>query len=30
MKEERWNYELTMESVLERVQGKTRDVFGPL
>ena len=30
MKEKRWNYELTMDSVLEKVQGKTRDVFGPL
>ena len=28
--EERRNHELTMDSVLEKVQGKTRDVFGPL
>ena len=30
MKEEGWNYELTMDSVLEKMQGKTRDLFGPL
>ena len=30
MKEERQNHELIMDSVLEKVQGKTRDVFGPL
>ena len=30
MKEERRNHELTMDSVLEKVQGKSRDVFGPL
>ena len=30
MKEERRNHELTMDSVLEKVQGKTRDVFSPL
>ena len=30
MKEERRNYELTMDLVLEKVQGKTRDVLGPL
>ena len=30
MKEERRNHELTMDSVLEKVQGKTRDIFSPL
>ena len=30
MKEEGWNYELTMDSVLEKMQGKTRDLFDPL
>ena len=30
IKEERWNYELTLDSVLEKVQGKTRNVFDPL
>ena len=30
MKEERRNHELKMGSVLEKVQGKTKDVFGPL
>ena len=30
MTEKRLNHELTMDSVLEKMQGKTRDVFGPL
>ena len=30
MKEERRNHELIMDLDLEKVQGKTRDVFGPL
>ena len=30
MKKERRNHELTMFSVMEKVLGKTRDVFGPL
>ena len=30
MKEECRNHELTKRSVLEKVQGKTRDVFGRL
>ena len=30
MKDERRNHELTMDLVLEKVQGKTRDVFGLL
>ena len=30
MKEERKSNELTMDSVLEKVQSKTREVFGPL
>ena len=30
MKEERRNHKLTMDSVLEKVQGKIRDVLDPL
>ena len=30
MKEERRNHELTLDSILENVQDKTRDVLGPL
>ena len=30
MKEKRRNHKLTMDSVLEKMQGKIRDVLGPL